>query len=94
MTAPVFLAGINGCHCGRRTRRRPTGYLVRFTIVSDIRENGWAGTGAGEAYAYSPKHLNAILRGLNQRMDLRAEVIPIWGPLATPSLASSHADHG
>lgn len=61
-----------------------TGYLVRFTIVTEVTRNGWAGTGAGETYAHSLLQLNAILRSLNRRMDLRAEVIPIWGPLATP----------
>lgn len=80
MSLPSFLRE-------RRKGRKPTGYHVRFTIVNDIRENGWAGTGAGETYAHSLQQLNTVLRALNRRMDLRAEVIPIWGPLATPNEA-------
>lgn len=68
----------------RRKGRKPTGYHVKFTIVTDFRENGWLGTGAGETYAHSLPQLNSVLRSLNRRMDLRAEVITIWGPLATP----------
>lgn len=68
-------------------RRKPTGYLVRFTIVSEVKENSWRGTGAGDEIAFSLRHLSSILKRLNRRDDMRAEVIPIWGPLAQPGLA-------
>jgi hypothetical protein len=70
----------------RERRRKPTGYHIKFTIVgpNDYRENGHFATGAGEAYAHSLSQLNKVMKLLTTRMDLRAEVITIWGPLATP----------
>lgn len=77
MSLPLFLRE-------RRRGRKPTGYHVKFWFAQEREDGSWSGTGAGETYAHSLLQLNRIMGVLNRRMDLRAEVIPIWGPLATP----------
>lgn len=67
---------------------KPMGYLISFTIVTEFRNGpglitGWSGTGAGEETAFSLRHASSILRRLHKRLDLRAEVIPIWGPVTS-----------
>gem|GEM_PF-6441290 len=71
----------------RRKNRYPTGYHVKFYFAQDREDGGWSGSGAGDAYAHSVMHLNRLMGLLNRDMSLRAEVIPIWGPLAEPFAA-------
>lgn len=66
--------------------KKPTGYMVRFHTVTEVcvSPNGtissW-GTGHGEQLALSLRQVNSMLKSLKRRMDLRAEVIPLWGPI-------------
>lgn len=64
--------------------RKPTGYLVKFWIVTQSSETSSWGSGAGEEIAFSLRQLTSILRRLNRRHDMQANVIPIWGPLTSP----------
>ncbi len=77
MSLPLFLRE-------RRKSRKPTGYHVKFWFAQERGDGTWCGTGAGETYAHSLRELTRVIGLLNRRADLRAEVIPIWGPLAVP----------
>ena len=65
--------------------KKPTGYLVKFWHGIQYYPNGTMGkTGCGETVAHSEQQLSKILKRLHTKMDMEAEVVPIWGPIATP----------
>lgn len=66
--------------------KKPTGYVVHFhrvtevIVSSDGITSSW-GTAYADQVAMSLRQVNSILRQLGKRMDMRAEVVPLWGPI-------------